>query len=55
MAYTSVSFGVWLLFTMGPNWLLGCKIVTGVPDAIPVMVVQLLNYYIGGVGVVNQL
>jgi cytochrome b6 len=36
----------WLLFTMGPNWLLGCKIVTGVQMLFQLLVVQLLNYYV---------
>jgi quinol-cytochrome oxidoreductase complex cytochrome b subunit len=40
---------------MGPNWLLGCKIVTGVPDAIPVIGGPIVELLRGGVGVVNQL
>jgi hypothetical protein len=38
---------------MGSGWLLGCKIVTGVPDAIPVVVdaSQLLR---GGLVLVNR-
>ena len=40
-----------IFITMGSGWILGCEIVTGVPDAIPVVGSTLVELLRGGVGV----